>query len=227
MASTLLPGNIDDQVHFREPGLTQKADIATESKAAVAGGVTTFMEMPNTSPPALTQPLLQEKYDIARRTSFANYSFYMGVSNDNYDEVMKTDRKNVCGIKIFMGSSTGNMLVDNHQVLDRLFAHAPMLIATHCEDEKTIQHNLELYKSKYGDHITAEMHPLIRSAHGCYLSSSFAVELRSIIPGCISCTSLLRKKQLYFLMHCHCQKSKSPPRFVCIISTLMRMIMPH
>ncbi len=173
----LLPGIIDDQVHFREPGLTQKADIATESKAAVAGGVTTFMEMPNTSPPALTQPLLQEKYDIARRTSFANYSFYMGVSNDNYDEVMKTDRKNVCGIKIFMGSSTGNMLVDNHQVLDRLFAHAPMLIATHCEDEKTIQHNLELYKSKYGDHITAEMHPLIRSAHGCYLSSSFAVEL--------------------------------------------------
>jgi dihydroorotase len=173
----LIPGIIDDQVHFREPGLTYKADIASESRAAVAGGVTTFMEMPNTNPPALTQELLQQKYDIAQKMSYANYSFFMGASNDNYDEVMRTNPKNVCGIKIFMGSSTGNMLVDNRNTLDRLFADVPMLIATHCEDEQTIRDNLEKYKSQYGDAITPDMHPLIRSEEGCYLSSSMAVEL--------------------------------------------------
>lgn len=173
----LLPGIIDDQVHFREPGLTHKADIASESKAAIAGGVTTFMEMPNTQPPALTQSLLQDKYDIAARTAYSNYSFFMGASNENYDEVMRTNPEDVCGIKIFMGSSTGNMLVDNTSVLERLFANIPMLIATHCEDEATIRNNMEWYKATYGDAITPDMHPLIRSEEGCYKSSSLAVEL--------------------------------------------------
>ncbi len=173
----LIPGIVDDQVHFREPGLTHKANIATESKAAIAGGVTTFMEMPNTVPGALTQELLQEKYDIAAATSYANYSFFMGVSNDNYDEVMKTSTKDVCGFKIFMGSSTGNMLVDNQKILERVFANAPMLIATHCEDEATIRHNLEVFKSKYGQNITPEMHPLIRNTEGCYISSAKAIEM--------------------------------------------------
>ncbi|MBP9055607.1 MAG: amidohydrolase family protein, partial [Saprospiraceae bacterium] len=135
----LIPGIIDDQVHFREPGFTHKADIASESKAAIAGGVTSFMEMPNTNPATLTQTLLQEKYDVAAKHSYANYSFFMGASNDNYDEVMRTNPTNVCGIKIFMGSSTGNMLVDNHATLNHLFANVPMLIATHCEDESTIR----------------------------------------------------------------------------------------
>lgn len=173
----LIPGIIDDQVHFREPGLTHKADIASESKAAVAGGVTSFMEMPNTNPAALTQDLLQYKYDIAAQSAYANYSFFMGASNDNYEEVMRTDPKKVCGVKIFMGSSTGNMLVDNHQILDKLFANVSMLIATHCEDEATIKTNLQQFKDKYGDAITPEMHPLIRSVNGCYLSSSMAVQL--------------------------------------------------
>jgi dihydroorotase len=173
----LLPGMIDDQVHFREPGLTHKADIFTESMAAVAGGITSFMEMPNTVPNTLTQELLQEKYDIASQTSLANYSFYMGASNDNIEEVLKTDAKNVCGIKVFMGSSTGNMLVDNEQTLENIFSKAPILVATHCEDEATIRHNLAEYKAKYGDDLTIDMHPLIRSAEACYKSSSLAVEL--------------------------------------------------
>ncbi|MBP6539638.1 MAG: dihydroorotase [Saprospiraceae bacterium] len=173
----LIPGIIDDQVHFREPGFTHKADIASESKAAIAGGVTSFMEMPNTNPATLTQTLLQEKYDVAAKHSYANYSFFMGASNDNYDEVMRTNPTNVCGIKIFMGSSTGNMLVDNHATLNHLFANVPMLIATHCEDESTIRQNLAEYKTKYNDQLTAEMHPLIRSAEGCFRSSSMAIEL--------------------------------------------------
>ncbi len=173
----LIPGIIDDQVHFREPGLTHKADIASESRAAIAGGVTSFMEMPNTVPGALTQKLLQDKYDIAQKTSYANYSFFMGVSNDNYDEVMNTSTSDVCGLKIFMGSSTGNMLVDNEKILDRVFENAPMLIATHCEDEQTIRDNMERFKSLYGDNITPEMHPQIRNTHGCYLSSLKAIEL--------------------------------------------------
>ena len=173
----LLPGMIDDQVHFREPGLTHKADIFTESMAAVAGGITSFMEMPNTVPNTLTQYLLADKYAIAQQTSLANYSFYMGASNDNIEEVLKTDAKNVCGIKVFMGSSTGNMLVDNEKTLENIFSKAPMLVATHCEDEATIRHNLAAYKEKYGEDLTIEMHPLIRSAEACYKSSSLAVEL--------------------------------------------------
>ncbi|MCB0535748.1 MAG: amidohydrolase family protein, partial [Saprospiraceae bacterium] len=173
----IIPGLIDDQVHFREPGLTHKASIATESRAAVAGGVTSFMEMPNTKPPALTQELLQDKYDIAARVSPANYSFYMGVSNDNYEEVMRTDPRRICGIKIFMGSSTGNMLVDDMFTLEKVFADAPCLIATHCEDEGTIKRNLASYQERYGDDIPFEAHPLIRSREACYASSHLAVEL--------------------------------------------------
>jgi len=173
----LLPGMIDDQVHFREPGLTHKADIFTESMAAVAGGITSFMEMPNTVPNTLTQDLLADKYEIAAQTSLANYSFYMGASNDNIEEVLKTDPKNVCGIKVFMGSSTGNMLVDNEKTLENIFSKAPILVATHCEDEATIRENLAKFKSQYGDDLTIDMHPLIRSAEACYKSSSLAVEL--------------------------------------------------
>ncbi|HKG06954.1 MAG TPA: dihydroorotase [Pedobacter sp.] len=173
----LFPGMIDDQVHFREPGLTHKADIFSESMAAVAGGITSFMEMPNTVPNTLTQELLADKYQIASDMSLANYSFFMGASNTNIDEVLKTDPKNVCGIKVFMGSSTGNMLVDNETVLENIFRAAPMLVATHCEDEHTIQANLAIYKEKYGEDITIDMHPLIRSAEACYLSSSLAVNL--------------------------------------------------
>jgi dihydroorotase len=173
----LLPGMIDDQVHFREPGLTHKADIYTESKAAVAGGITSFMEMPNTVPNTLTQTLLQDKYDLASKKSLANYSFFMGVSNDNYDEVMRTNPKTVCGIKIFMGSSTGNMLVDAPSTLERIFGNSEMLIATHCEDEKTILNNLEKARNQYGENVPMWMHPQIRNAEACYLSSSYAVAL--------------------------------------------------
>jgi dihydroorotase len=173
----LLPGLIDDQVHFREPGLTYKANIFTESRAAVAGGTTSFMEMPNTVPNTLTQKLLQDKYDIGQDSSLANYSFFMGAANDNMDEVLKTNPRDVCGVKVFMGSSTGNMLVDNETALENIFRNSPTLIATHCEDEATIKANLASYKEKYGDNITIGMHPLIRSAEACYLSSSKAVEL--------------------------------------------------
>jgi dihydroorotase len=173
----LFPGCIDDQVHFREPGLTHKGNIASESRAAVAGGITSFMEMPNTVPNALTQQLLQDKYNIAAKNSPANYSFFMGASNDNLDEVLRTDAKNVCGVKVFMGSSTGNMLVDNPTTLEHLFAQSPMLIATHCEDEATIKANLEHYKQLLGDNIPVKLHPKIRSAEACYLSSSMAIEL--------------------------------------------------
>ena len=173
----LMPGIIDDQVHFREPGLTEKANIFTESRAAVAGGTTSFMEMPNTKPAALTQELLQDKYDIGANTSLANYSFFMGASNDNLDEVLKTNINNVCGIKAFMGSSTGNMLVDDPGTLEKLFANAPMLIATHCEDEATIRRNTSIYTEKYGDDIPFEAHPDIRSAEGCLISSTLAIGL--------------------------------------------------
>jgi dihydroorotase len=173
----LFPGMIDDQVHFREPGLTHKADIFSESMAAVAGGITSFMEMPNTVPNTLSQDLLADKYAIAAEMSLANYSFFMGASNNNIEEVLKTDPANVCGIKVFMGSSTGNMLVDNEQVLENIFSKAPMLVATHCEDELTIQRNLAAYKEKYGENITIDMHPIIRSAEACYISSSLAVSL--------------------------------------------------
>ena len=173
----LLPGVIDDQVHFREPGLTHKANIYTESKAAVAGGITSFMEMPNTNPQALTQELLEGKYQIASETSIANYSFFMGVSNDNLEEVLKTDPKTVGAIKIFMGSSTGNMLVDNKSILEEIFSKSPMLIAVHCEDEQTIQKNTIKAKKKFGEDVPIAEHPNIRSAEACYKSSSMAVEL--------------------------------------------------
>jgi dihydroorotase len=173
----LLPGVIDDQVHFREPGLTHKATIYTEAKAAVAGGVTSFMEMPNTVPNALTQTLLEDKYQIASQTSLANYSFFMGASNDNYEEVMKTICPDVCGIKIFMGSSTGNMLVDAPEVLEKLFANAPCLIATHCEDEPTVRQRTALFKEQYGENVPYDIHALIRNEEACYKSSSMAVDL--------------------------------------------------
>ena len=174
----LLPGCIDDQVHFREPGLTHKANISTESRAAVAGGITSFMEMPNTVPNTLTQELLEDKYDIASKSSLANYSFFMGASNDNIDEVLKTDIKTICGVKIFMGSSTGNMLVDKEQALEEFFQKVPpVLIATHCEDEKTIRNNIEKARAQYGEDVPIEMHPVIRNEEACYLSSSLAVRL--------------------------------------------------
>jgi len=173
----LIPGAIDDQVHFREPGLTHKGNIESESRAAVAGGITSFIEQPNTVPNAVTQELLEQKYQRAAETSYANYSFMMGGTNDNLDEVLKTNPKNVAGIKLFLGSSTGNMLVDDEQVLEKIFSSTKMLIATHCEDEATIRENLEKYKEQYGDDIPVKYHPLIRSAEACYISSSRAIAL--------------------------------------------------
>jgi dihydroorotase len=173
----LLPGVIDDQVHFRDPGLTYKGSVYSESRAAIAGGITSFMDMPNTIPNCLTQELLEEKYENAAKNSFANFSFYMGASNDNLGEVVKTDPQKVCGIKVFMGSSTGNMLVDNENTLAGIFSSAPTLVAVHCEDENTIISNNSRYYDKYGDNAPTSIHPKIRSVEACYLSSSKAVEL--------------------------------------------------
>jgi len=173
----LFPGVIDDQVHFREPGLTHKATIATESKAAVAGGITSFIEMPNTSPQTTTQKKLEEKFETAAKTAYANYSFMFGGTNDNLEELLKTNPKNVAGIKLFLGSSTGNMLVDNPEVLEKIFASTKMLIAVHCEDENTIQNNLKASIKKYGENIPIEKHPKIRSEQACYISSSKAIAL--------------------------------------------------
>ena len=173
----LMPGAIDDQVHFREPGLTHKGEIATESAAAAAGGITSFMEMPNTVPQALTQQLLEDKYERAAEVSAVNYSFFMGASNDNLDEVLKTDPRRICGVKVFMGSSTGNMLVDNRAVLEAVFKESPTLVATHCEDEATIRRNSAAARERYGEFVPIDQHPLIRSAEACYRSSSMAVEL--------------------------------------------------
>ena len=173
----LMPGIIDDQVHFREPGLTHKGDIASESRAAIAGGITSYMEQPNTKPAALTQELLEDKYQRAAQVSMANYSFNMGVSEDNIEEVLRTDPKRVAGIKIFMGSSTGNMLVEDEKVLNRLFAEAPTMIITHCEDEATIKANYQAAVEKYGEDIPFDQHGIIRSEEACYKSSSYAIEL--------------------------------------------------
>ncbi|WP_293896593.1 dihydroorotase [Flavobacterium sp.] len=175
--SYLIPGAIDDQVHFREPGLTHKGDIVSESRAAVAGGITSFIEQPNTIPNAVTQEILEEKYQIAAKTSYANYSFMMGGTNDNLGEILKTNPKNVAGIKLFLGSSTGNMLVDNQEALEKIFSSTKMLIAVHCEDEATIKSNLERYKLQFGEDIPIEFHHLIRSAEACYISSSKAIAL--------------------------------------------------
>ncbi len=169
----LIPGVIDDQVHFREPGLTHKGDITTESRAAVAGGITTFMEMPNTNPQAVTQELLEEKYKRAAEVSAANFSFYMGATNDNLNEVLKTDPKKVCGIKVFMGSSTGNMLVDDENTLSEIFKNAPTLVATHCEDEKTILRNIEIARGRYGENVPMSRHAHIRIQHPAAYPSSF------------------------------------------------------
>lgn len=173
----LLPGVIDDQVHFRDPGLTYKGDIYTESRAAIAGGVTSFMEMPNTDPPALTHEILEEKYTSAAKKSLANFSFYMGASNDNLEEIKKVDPRKVCGLKVFMGSSTGNMLVDNEKSLEEIFKYAPTLVATHCEDEETVQANNIKFLKEYGFNAPTAIHAKLRSAEACYLSSSKAVEL--------------------------------------------------
>ena len=173
----LLPGAIDDQVHFRDPGVTYKADIYTESRAAVAGGITSFMEMPNTVPNTLTQELLEDKYQLGATKSLANYSFYMGASNENIEEVLKTDKEKVCGVKVFMGSSTGNMLVDSEKTLTNIFSKVDHLIATHCEDEATIRKNTAIFKEKYGDDMPIKYHPQIRNNEACYLSSSLAVRL--------------------------------------------------
>lgn len=173
----LLPGIIDDQVHFREPGLTWKGDIESESRAAITGGITSFIEQPNTVPNAVTQEILEEKYKIASSNSYANYSFMMGGTNDNLEELLKTNPRNVAGIKLFLGSSTGNMLVDDPETLEKIFSKIKMLIAVHCEDETTIQQNLKEAKNKYGEEIPVEMHPKIRSAEACFISSSKAIEL--------------------------------------------------
>ncbi|MEM9679544.1 MAG: dihydroorotase [Bacteroidota bacterium] len=173
----LLPGAIDDQVHFREPGLTHKATIETESRAAVAGGITSFVEMPNTNPQTTTVEKLEEKFEIASKSSYANYSFMFGGTNDNLDEILKVDPKTVAGLKLFLGSSTGNMLVDDPKVLEKIFSSTDMVISVHCEDEATIRKNLETYKAQYGDDIPIELHPVIRSEEACYLSSSSAIEL--------------------------------------------------
>jgi len=173
----VLPGAIDDQVHFREPGLTHKANIETESKAAIAGGITSFIEMPNTNPQTTTIEALNEKFDRAAKTSWANYSFMFGGTNDNLEEILKVNKKEVAGLKLFLGSSTGNMLVDNPEILEKIFKSTDLLISVHCEDEATIKTNLEVYKARYGDDIPVHFHPIIRSEEACYLSSSKAIEL--------------------------------------------------
>lgn len=173
----LIPGVIDDQVHFRDPGLTHKGDIASESKAAIAGGVTSYMEMPNTKPQTTSIEALNDKFEVASQKSYANYSFYLGATNDNLAELRKIDKKNTCGVKIFMGSSTGNMLVDKRKALEAIFAEIDMIITTHCEEEEIIQKNIAYYKDLLGDNIPVKYHPLIRSAEACYQSSAKAVEL--------------------------------------------------
>ena len=173
----LIPGFIDDQVHFREPGLTHKATIATESKAAAAGGITSFIEQPNTVPNATTQKLLEDKFEIASKTSFVNYSFMFGGTNDNLEELLKTDPKKVAGIKLFLGSSTGNMLVDDVEVLEKIFSSTKMIISVHCEDEATIRKNTAKFTEIYGEDIPVKYHPIIRSEEACYISSSKAIEL--------------------------------------------------
>lgn len=192
----LLPGVIDDQVHFRDPGLTHKGDIATESRAAVAGGTTSFMEMPNTKPQATTLEVLEQKYQRASEVSMANYSFYLGATNDNLSELLKVDPKRICGVKVFMGSSTGNMLVDNDKTLEGIFSDSPTLITTHCEDEKTVQANLQLVLAEQGDQFSVKYHPYIRSAEACYKSSSKAVELASKFGARLHILHLSTAKEL-------------------------------
>jgi dihydroorotase len=213
----LLPGVIDDQVHFREPGLTHKATIYTEAKAAVAGGVTSFMEMPNTIPPAFTQELLEEKYAIGARSSLANYSFYMGTSNDNAEEALRTNdkRQDVCGLKIFMGSSTGNLLVDNYLTLDRLFRDSEVLIATHCEDEKIIRQNLERLRRE-GRELTAADHPLIRDAEACFESSLTAIQFAKKHNSRLHVFHLSTEKEMQLFSNLLPQPEKRITAEVCV-----------
>lgn len=213
----LLPGAIDDQVHFREPGLTHKATIYTESKAAVAGGVTSFMEMPNTVPPAFTQELLEQKYEIGRNTSLANYSFFMGTSNDNTDEVLKTNdkKKDICGIKIFMGSSTGNLLVDNALTLDKLFGGSEVLIATHCEDERIIKRNLEKVKAENRE-LTAADHPVIRDEEACFASSFYAIQLAKKHGSRLHILHISTEKELQLFSNLLPLKEKKITAEVCV-----------
>lgn len=213
----LFPGVIDDQVHFREPGLTHKATIATESKAAVAGGVTSYMEMPNTVPNALTQELLEDKYNIAARTSLANYSFYMGVSNSNAAEALKTNekKKDVCGIKIFMGASTGNMLVDNPNTLDKIFRESEVLIATHCEDESIIKRNLEKAKTS-GRVLTAADHPVIRDDEACYESSLYAIQIAKKYGTRLHILHISTEKELQLFTNLFPLKEKRITAEVCV-----------
>jgi len=212
----LLPGVIDDQVHFREPGLTHKGDIHSESRAAVAGGITSFMEMPNTKPQTTTQTALEEKYDLASEKSFANYSFYFGATNDNISELTKTDPKKVCGIKVFMGSSTGNMLVDKEEALSKIFSEAPTIVTTHCEDEATIKSNTEFYKNKYGESIAFRYHPLIRSAEACYISSAKAVELAAKYGTQLHILHLSTAKEMTLLDDKTSLKDKKITGEVCV-----------
>ena len=212
----LIPGVIDDQVHFREPGLTYKADIYSESKADVAGGITSFMEMPNTNPQALTQDLLEEKFNIAKDKSLTNYSFFMGVSNNNLEEVLKTNPKNVGALKIFMGSSTGNMLVDDKSVLEEVFKKSPMIIAVHCEDEKIIQENIAKAKQQYGEKVPITEHPNIRSEDACYKSSSLAIELAKKYDTKLHIFHLSTAKELELFDNSIPLKDKKITAEVCI-----------
>lgn len=212
----LIPGVIDDQVHFREPGLTHKGNIYSESRAAVAGGITSYFEMPNTKPQTTTFDLLEEKYSIASERSLANYSFLMGVTNDNIDELKKVNPRNVAGLKMFMGSSTGNMLVDNQVTLNRVFSEVPLLIVTHCEDEATINANIQYYKSLLGENIPVKYHPLIRNAESCYRSSSYAVELATKYNSRLHVFHLSSEKEMSLFSNDKSLKDKRITAEVCV-----------
>lgn len=212
----VIPGVIDDQVHFRQPGLTHKADIYHESRAAVAGGVTSFMEMPNTIPQTTTIEYLEEKFALAYEDSIANYSFYLGATNENINEIKKINPKNVCGLKVFMGSSTGNMLVDKKESLESIFIESPVIIATHCEDEETVRTNLELYKNIYGDDIPLKYHPVIRSEEACYKSSSLAVELATKFNSKLHILHISTEKELSLFDNKNKLKDKKITGEVCV-----------
>jgi dihydroorotase len=212
----LLPGIIDEHVHFREPGLTQKGDISTESAAAVAGGVTSYLEMPNTIPQTITLDLLEQKHELASRKSLANYSFYLGATNDNLDEIIKINPSRICGVKLFMGSSTGNMLVDDKKIIEGIFADCPVIIVLHCEDEETIRENSGFYRNKYGEDVPAMYHPFIRSAEACYKSSSLAVKLAGKYKSRAHILHVSSGKELTLFDPVPLSPSKSITSEVCI-----------
>lgn len=225
--SWLLPGIIDDQVHFREPGLTHKATIRSEARAAVAGGITGYMEMPNTVPQTTTIALLEEKYAIAARTSLANYSFYLGGTNSNWEEALKVDPTRVCGLKIFMGSSTGNMLVDDEAVLEQFFSRVPYLIATHCESDPMVKANEQRAREQYGEEVPFHLHPMIRSEAACYASSSMAVAWpKSTARACTSCTFPPPKSWPCSITRFRLRRKKSLPKPASTICGLPKKIMP-